>query len=120
MSKLISNPTECGYRNFKYTRLGIFIGVMCKKNINLSCSNNKKFPTTCPLQDGKTHEQFIEDMKPNIIHVGYAGLSKKRRNRKDCIHYQTCNKCLPGCSNRSVERRYCIGVNCGHFETKKK
>jgi hypothetical protein len=40
----------------------------------------------------------------------------KRRNRKDCIHYESHN----GCSEPDRLSSYCVGVNCGCFKTKDK
>lgn len=133
MSKLISNPSECGY-------FGI-IGHKCKnidhpqrRNnlgrvlLTLPCCNIDKFPTNCPLPNGMTKEQFKEKQKPNIVHVESCGKTRKRvysrRNRKNCTHWINGTMSTNRCSEEdfrkpgSIVYPICIGVTCGRFKTK--
>ena len=101
MNKLISNPTECGYR--MHHRVCDFICGKVSGETMLICDDKTKFPTNCPLQDGMTHEQWLEQQKPNIIHIRSLPYSHKcikchlifrdgivHLSRKDCI----CPTCL--------------------------
>jgi hypothetical protein len=60
MSKLITEPKECGYRRPNYTLVGLEIGHICGyprpnslDNI-YECNGSRKdgFPDHCPLKDG--------------------------------------------------------------------
>lgn len=123
MSKLISNPTECGYRlqqqkgGFKSNQ------PICShlETYGNKCNEPSVFPTNCPLPDGITVEQcrlrtkmadeIAKSEKPIVF-------KPKRRNRKDCVHNETPDvfgrlTCL-----RPWGTDDCIGVNCGFFKTK--
>lgn len=75
MNKLISNPTECGYRKSIFTRLGIPFGMECThknkpctdnveslKGIVSCCNWDKEFPVNCPLHDGVSTPKSIEEL----------------------------------------------------------
>jgi hypothetical protein len=63
MSKIISNPFECGLRKpLKRYPLDRTSGHICKDG--KVCALPHKFPTNCPLQDGiKRYETFKEVLK---------------------------------------------------------
>ena len=143
MNKLISNPTECGYRVQAFTRLGLPTGIYgCKHHSFIAgtqpCISGKIFPINCPLQDGMTYEQFLKQQKPKIVHVrnntykeelsdgsGLAQLrhdaeqlsiKPKRRNRKDCIYFRNTIVFSGQCAvTKSMYFPKCKGVNCGFF-----
>jgi hypothetical protein len=126
MSKLISNPTECGWRRQSLTRLGLPTGIyVCyhksRKVKALYCSKPIEFPTTCPLQTGYSIKQIIKD-HPLMT----ERLTKpKRRNRKDCKYIDPANVIfrINRCKVRGADSKEaigCTGVTCGYFETKTK
>ncbi|MBE3085866.1 MAG: hypothetical protein IMZ64_06580 [Bacteroidetes bacterium] len=109
MSKLITNPFECGYSNIEENyREGV-----CKHPKNL-CANcpGPEFPANCPLQDGVIDQQSDKKVGELITSL----LKTKRRSKKDCINYSIKAKC---CSKPGVPYT-CKGINCGHFEPKNK
>jgi hypothetical protein len=109
MNKLISKPTECGYRKQLFTRLGLPFGITCThKDGDRACNHKEKFPINCPLSNGMTRKQWLEQQKPNIIHIKHK---LKRRNRKNCVYYNYKAMCL-----REKLGVYCCGVTCGNFE----
>jgi len=110
--KLISTPYECGHHPNYSTSTGFRRVKLCLKN-SIECNNLFKFPIDCPLQNGqpipKSTEELIEIVKSETIKL-------KRRNRKNCKHYENTEGNVNGCSapwKRSVN---CTSVNCGHFK----
>ena len=134
MSKLISNPTECGYCNIEEN----YRDIVCKhpKNAGGDCFGFT-FPDTCPLQDGITIEQCKEspiEMVDRLLKSGTQTIREshsheilvvrrkskpKRRNRRNCIHHR-----IPigsrslSCRSKDRISPNCIGVNCGYFKSK--
>jgi len=125
MSKLISNPTECGYNN-EVCGKHFCDHPSCKLR---HCTWTKEFPTACPLQDGFTRLDLLAVVKTAPIMnkiesdiINDLLKPKKRRNRKDCEYGYYVNvvnlKHLLHCKHKSISYPHCQGVNCGHFKTK--
>lgn len=114
MSKLISNPTECGYlgkSHFKcyHPLMPIPKGVLVDR---FQC-NTDTFPIKCPLQAGipiPKDSKELAQLLPSLL--SYKD-KPKRRNRKDCINYETFS-----CQISSSSHPPCLGVTCGCFKTK--
>lgn len=123
MSKLINTPHECGLRTPVH---GYSI---CTHKLNrnkkvTACLDPNNFPEKCPLQDSipipKTSlpGEYRNDLPGNRLILKPALRSaniphpKKRRDRKDCKHYELNNEC----SAPWKDGFNCIGVNCGSFE----
>jgi hypothetical protein len=144
MSKLISNPTECGFH--------ICHEAACshpsKPDRTIrnwgNCKSDIEFPTDCPLQEGqpipKTIEELIQLAKKEGLLTDIYPWSKDKatielknktvdkpkrrnrqpiakRNRKDCIHYDR-NFVELTCDRYKNLLEECTGVNCGYFKTK--
>lgn len=122
MSKLISNPRECGFRRKRaplesphiITR---FVCMNSNGTGNCDYRATGEFPTNCPLQDGEPSERYYGGVRSGANTPKDKPKRRNRkpaRSRKDCIHIEEHN----GCSAPFVDRYYCIGVNCGRFEPK--
>lgn len=137
MSKLISNPLECGHRGSIFHPTHLPISARCKHKDGPSvCNVAKEFPTNCPLQDGqpipKTTEELIEmtqkELKQRVRSIIVAkekelGIKPKRRNHKDCKYYHLPLSFLDDikghkCRCAGKSNLFCIGVNCGSFKTR--
>lgn len=110
MSKLISSPVECGHR------ISLFTGNNCRHpEGKLITCRYESFPFACPLPDGITIKQCNESPSEMVDRL----LKPKRRNRKDCVSFETQPVKERECFHYRVKGWACKGVNCGHFEPKK-
>ena len=122
MSKLISNPFECGYVDQEPN----YRDDICKhpKNAGGQCPGSMtEFPTHCPLPEGYPKEQLNdEQLFPKCTHHKHTYYKNgkrvyPRRNRKDCIYHILKYDKYGRCDNRNRLKTLCSGVNCGDFKT---
>lgn len=138
MNKLISNPTECGYRKQLFTRLGFPFGYGCthkeKEKVFGVCNFTDVFPKLCPLQNGtsianyflKSAEALQNMMEYELKRIALVNGKKAylKRNRKDCISHRYVSNIKKGrctCVVRNIgliNYPTCKGVTCGDFKTK--